>query len=120
VPARPLLLAARGARACGRRELAAELEFAAWGLGWYALRPFPAYTGRPALATAPAGAILAEQLVAEGAVLVADVLAGRAASPRPIMGWLPTLTAAGRVGTTSVPADAIEPFFAPRVPGGAA
>jgi creatinine amidohydrolase len=113
VPAPPLVLAARAARACGRRELAAELEFAAWGVGWFALRPFPAYTSRPALATARAGAVLAEQLGAEGAALVADVLAGRAASPPPIMGWMPALTAAGRIGATSVPADAIQPFFGP-------
>jgi len=113
-PARPLALAARAARACGRRELAAELDLAAWGLGWYALRPFPAYTSRPALATAAAGAILAAQLVTEGSALVADVLAGRAPSPRPTMSWLPTLTAAGRVATVNVPPEAIEPFFAPR------
>jgi creatinine amidohydrolase len=111
-PARHLALAARAARAAGRRELAAELDFAAWGLGWFALRPFPAYTGRPALATAAAGAILAEQLVSEGAALVDDVLAGRAASPPPIMPWLVPLTAAGRVAPVAVPPAAIEPGFA--------
>jgi creatinine amidohydrolase len=116
-PARPLVLAARAARVVGRDELATELEFAAWGLGWYGLRPFPAYTSRPALATAAAGAILAGQLVQEAAVLVADVLAGRAPSPRPIMSWMVPLTAGGRVGPVAVPAAAIEPFFAPRVPG---
>jgi creatinine amidohydrolase len=118
-PARPLRLAALAARALGRDELADELDFAAWGLGWYALRPFPAYTSRPALATAAAGAVLAQQLVAEGARLVGDVLAGRGLSPPPIMPWMVPLTAAGRVGTVAVPRDAIEPFFAPRVPGAA-
>ena len=113
-PAPPLLLLARAAARLGRRATAAELEFAAWGLGWYALRPFPAYTSRPALATAAAGAILAAHLGDEGAALVADVLAGRASSPPPIMSWMPTVTLHGRVGTVGVPPEAIGPGFAPR------
>ena len=54
-PARPLLVAARLARALGRAALADECAFAAAGAGWRALRPFPGYTGWPHLASATVG-----------------------------------------------------------------
>ncbi|HEY3354357.1 MAG TPA: creatininase family protein [Polyangia bacterium] len=102
-PAAPLAAAARAARALGRRELAGELDFAAHGLGWYALRPFPAYTGRPHRATARAGAALAARIVAEGMPMVLEVLDGRAAPPPPVMTWAASLSLGGRVGLPQVP-----------------
>jgi creatinine amidohydrolase len=46
-PDRALLAASKLARSRGRLDLAIELQFAALGRGWGALRPFPGYTGRP-------------------------------------------------------------------------
>ncbi len=100
-----LASAARVARALGRRALAAELDFAAYGVGWYSLRPFPGYTGRPHLASAEAGAAFARFIVDEMAPVVARVLDGDAAPPRPIMTWLPAVSLGGRLGHTRVTPD---------------
>jgi creatinine amidohydrolase len=102
-PALPMRLAARLARLVGARALARELDFVAVGMGWHALRPFPAYTGRPAHASAASGAFFAKQLLDRYAAVAADVFAGRAPSPRPILGWLPALTLGGRLGGTTIP-----------------
>jgi creatinine amidohydrolase len=106
-PVAPLAAAARAARALGRRELAAELDFAARGLGWFALRPFPAYTGRPAAASAAAGSALARRIVGEGAPVVLDVLEGRVPAPPPVMTWVAGLSLGGRVGSPRVPPEAV-------------
>lgn len=99
VPPDPRLRrAAAVARGLGRAALARELEFAAAAVGWNALRPFPGYTGRPHLASAAAGAVFTRFLMDRLAPLVGDVLAGRADPPRPIMAWMGTVTAGGRVG----------------------
>ena len=48
-PESSMLMAGQAARLVGRHGLARELEFAAYGMGWRALRPFPGYTGAPSL-----------------------------------------------------------------------
>jgi len=50
-----LALASRVALRLGKARLAAELDFAAAGTGWMALKPCPGYTGQPRLATAAEG-----------------------------------------------------------------
>lgn len=98
-----LALAARMARALGADTLAQELTFAAAGVGWNALRPFPGYTGRPHRATAEAGALFASEMVRQYATLIEEVFAGRAESPPPIMRWAETVSLGGRIGNLSIP-----------------
>jgi len=96
-------LDARVARALGRDTLARELMFAAEGMGWNALRPFPGYTGRPHRATAQAGAVFAREIVRRYVAGIEDVFAGRAQSPTPIMRWAATLSLGGRIGNLPIP-----------------
>jgi creatinine amidohydrolase len=98
------LLAAKAARAVGAQRLARELVFAAEGMGWNALRPFPGYTGRPHRATPQAGAVFARSILDTYEALMEDVFAGRATSPPPIMSWAGRLSLGGRIGGMSVPA----------------
>ncbi|MFH2009186.1 MAG: creatininase family protein [bacterium] len=99
-PVRAIRAVSRAAAALGRRALARELEFAALGLAWHALRPFPGYTGSPHLATAKLGALFATPLVERLTRVVEDVFDGRAPSPAPLMGWLGPLSLGGRLGTS--------------------
>jgi creatinine amidohydrolase len=111
-PIRPdpaLVAAARVARASGRELLATELEFAAFGRGWAALRPFPGYTGRPHRATREAGAVLAGHVVARYAEATRAVFAG-AETPRPIMSWIVGATLAGAIPGMAVPLSAVARF----------
>lgn len=94
---------AKMARALGADRLAGELTFAAAGMGWNALRPFPGYTGRPHRATAAAGAVFVAQMVDDFQRVVEDVFAGRAQSPPPIMQWVQTLSLGGRIGNLPIP-----------------
>ncbi len=87
----------------GRRVLAAELEYAARGLGWFALRPFPGYTGRPHLASAEAGARLATLLVDGFAEAAEAVLFRGAPPPAPVMPWLEGLSLGGRLAPGALP-----------------
>jgi creatinine amidohydrolase len=96
-------LAARMARVMRRERLARELTFAASGVGWNALRPFPGYTGRPHRATPQAGAVFAQQIVGQYETVVEDVFAGRAESPPPIMRWAGRLSLGGRIGNLAIP-----------------
>lgn len=98
---------AKLARGLGARQLANEFEFAAAAFGWYALRPFPGYTGMPHLASARSGAAFTEAIVARYEQLANEVFAGRAESPRPIMRWSAMLTLGGRFGSPSVPAPEV-------------
>jgi len=98
-----LRAAAAVARSLGRVGLARELEFAAAGVGWNALRPFPGYTGRPHLASAAAGAVFTRFLLDGLVPHVEAVLDGRAEPPRPIMPWIGALTAGGRIGVLPRP-----------------
>ncbi|MFO0555328.1 MAG: creatininase family protein [Polyangiaceae bacterium] len=99
--------ASRTAELLGRTELARELRYAALGSGWYALRPFPGYTGEPALATAAAGAAIARHIVRFLADVVRPVLDTGSSAPRPPLGWLRPMTLGGRVRTVHVPLDAV-------------
>ena len=92
----------RAALRLGRERFSAELEYAAAGIGWYALRPFPGYTGRPSHASAEAGAFFVEQFSPRILDAARSVFAG-GAPPQPIMPWLGPLTLWGRVGGGHVP-----------------
>jgi hypothetical protein len=107
VPAAPILSLARVAETFGRTELARELRFAAIGLGWFALRPFPGYTSRPGLARPEFGAYLAKYTIDEWAEPVRRVLLEGAPAPRPIMRWTAWLSFGGRIGNMSIAHDQI-------------
>ena len=96
-----LLGAAKTARRLGRERLALELELAAHGMGWARIRPWLGYTGRPHRATAAAGAVFAREMVALFAARAEEIFAGRATSPRPILGWLRAASRGGRLGSTA-------------------
>ena len=98
-----LALASRLARALGADELSRELGFAAQGLGWNALRPFPGYTGRPHRATPQAGAVFAAEIVRRYVDGIEEVFAGRAESPPPIMRWVGRVSLGGRIGQLAIP-----------------
>jgi creatinine amidohydrolase len=89
--------ASRIAKLVGRDVLAKELGLAAFGLGWQALDPFPGYTGRPHRASDQSGAVFTQHVLDRYRALVRDVLEGDAPSPPPIMPWVATLTAHGRL-----------------------
>lgn len=98
------LAASRLARRLGRAMLARELELAAVGIGWNGLRPFPGYTGRPALANPDSGAYFARKIIEGYRPVVEAVFEGRERAPRPIMSWVGPLSAGGRFGTPPRPA----------------
>lgn len=103
--------ASAAAAKVGRARLARELGIAAFGNGWYSLRPFPGYTGRPRHASAAAGAFFActfADLVEQD---VADCLDGRPPPHRPLAWWLPALSLQGRWGGAHVPLDQVEAGF---------
>jgi creatinine amidohydrolase len=100
------------ARAMGASELAGELAYAARGLGWYGLKPFPGYTGRPHRAVPEAGALFARFIVDVFEPVVEEVLSGRGEPPPPIMSWLRFLTVGGRFGAPHVAAGQMARFDA--------
>lgn len=73
------------------------LEAASRGAAWYALRPYPAYTGNPALASPAAGARLAELVEAEVAETVRGVFDGEIEAEDSFITWLGRLTLGGRL-----------------------
>lgn len=110
-PERAAQVVARLAGRVGARGLSRELGLVADGLGWYALRPFPGYTGRPAEASAEAGAVFAREIVRAYAIAGRDVLYGAARSPAPILRWLTAASIGGRLGPR-VPSAAVQRFDA--------
>lgn len=86
----------RIAAAFGASGRAAELDFAAVALGWQSLRPFPGYTGHPALASADAGALFADLVVERSAPPTRLALAGEPVGGPPLA-WIGPLTAWGRL-----------------------
>lgn len=97
---------ARAAARLGRDRLARELAFVAAGMGWYALRPFPGYTGRPDLADPEAGRLFARAFLDAYEAHALAVFDGGAPAP-PVLPWLEPLTLRGRLGTVHVPLDQI-------------
>jgi creatinine amidohydrolase len=98
-------LASRAARAMGRDVLARELDFAAAGKGWNAMRPFYGYTGRPHRASAAAGEVFARAILDQYEPGVEAVLDGGAASPDPILKWVGVVSMGGRLSGLEVPID---------------
>ena len=96
---RPVRLAARLVGLLGARQLSRDLDFAALGMGWFQLRPFPGYTGAPHLASAELGATLAPMAVEMLHETVELVFLGRGTSPPPILPWVAPLTLGGRLST---------------------
>lgn len=88
---------ARAMRAAGRARLARELEFIAEGLGWYAVKPFPGYTGRPQYASVEAGRVFVDVVTEEYARHGRAVLLEGAPPPRPPLSWIRWVTAGGRL-----------------------
>lgn len=86
----------------GRKQAAKEMSFAADALGWTKLRPFPAYTSRPALATARAGEVFATKILERYVETATDVFIEGRPPPQPIMGWLKWLSLGGRIESTKV------------------
>ncbi len=98
---------ARALRKTGQARLAKELDFIAEGLGWYAVRPFPGYTGRPDLASVEAGRVFVDVIADEYAQRGRAVLLEGALPPLPPLGWVRWVTAGGRLsGGMSVELDA--------------
>ena len=87
-PDRVVQAASAIAAAAGHDVLATELRFAALGLGWLRLRPFPGYSGRPHLANPEAGRRLATLMIDRLEPIADDVLSGRAPPPPPSFAWL--------------------------------
>jgi creatinine amidohydrolase len=106
-PDAKLMAASRLAQRLGRPALARELRFAATGVGWYALRPFPGYTSRPHRASREAGEVIARYMVRDFAAVTGRVLRGEEEPPAPIMAWMAPVTFGGSLATSGVPADAI-------------
>jgi creatinine amidohydrolase len=107
-----LLAASRTAARFGRTQLANELRFAAIGVGWHALRPFPGYTSRPHRASREAGAAIARHLVHGLGEATVRVLRGQEAPPAPIMPWVAAATLRGAIPTDAVPLEAVTRFEA--------
>ncbi len=91
----------------GRTQLAGELAFAAYGLGWHALRPFPGYTSQPSRALPEAGAVFARHIKREFSELTHQVLFADAQAPEPIMGWMRSLTMGGNLTPPRIPIEAV-------------
>jgi creatinine amidohydrolase len=106
---RALHAVALAAGGLGRSTLAQELDFAAVARGWYALRPFPGYSGMPHLASARAGKKIAKLCVNEMLPTVMRVLDGAGSSPTPFMSWVRSATLGGRVLQLRVPPEAVQP-----------
>ncbi len=105
-----LLAASRAAERFGRAQLAKELRFAAFGVGWHALRPFPGYTSRPHRASPEAGATIARHLLPHFGATTWKVHAGEEGPPLPIMPWVATMTLGGAFAPDGVPTDAVARF----------
>jgi len=92
-----LAATSRAAALMGRAELSQQLAYGALAAGWYALEPFPGYTGMPHLANAETGARLARSITERGLPVVEAVLAGQAEPPPPFMPWIRHATLGGRL-----------------------
>jgi creatinine amidohydrolase len=82
--------------AAARLTGAPELTVAAYGAGWMRLRPFPGYTGHPALATAEIGALFARAVV-DGVVPALRAALDGAEPAAPPFRWVGPLSLWGLV-----------------------
>jgi creatinine amidohydrolase/Fe(II)-dependent formamide hydrolase-like protein len=105
LPDRGLELAATIARKAGRSDLARELHIGAYGQGWYALRPFPGYTGNPSLATAEAGKAFARTFVELAWKDVLSALHGRPSALVPLGWWFEYASMGGKLSLPRVGLD---------------
>jgi creatinine amidohydrolase len=96
-PDRVFRALSRAAAGMGKKNLAAELRYAALGRGWDALDPFPGYTSAPAYASREAGAVFAREITLHFAAAARAVLDEGAPGPEPIMRWLRAVTLGGRI-----------------------
>lgn len=92
-PHRALRLLSRAATAARRATIAKELSFAAYGLGWHQVQPFPGYTQSPHLATEASGRVFFDALTAKMAEAMMQAFSvstgvAKARCDAPIMGWL--------------------------------
>ncbi len=98
---------ARAAGALGRKALSTELDFLATASTWTKVRPFPAYTSRPDLASAAAGASIAARFVERYAEASVATLDHGAPPPRPPFAYLRALTLEGRLQPSFVPTSEV-------------
>lgn len=109
VPAAGPRALARFARALGLERLGLELDLVARGLGWYGMRPFPGYSGRPDLANPDSGRVFATAMLDAFEAAARAVFLEGAPPPRPPMPWMPWLSLGGRLGSVEVPLDRVGP-----------
>lgn len=97
-PDKGLMAMAKASKLAGKKALMREFEFAAIGLAWAKLKPFPGYSGRPKESSTELGEFFAENHILpsyEKAALA--TLWGKESSPEPIMKWVKALTLAGAI-----------------------
>jgi len=95
----------------GAKQTAKEMSFAADALGWPELRPFPAYTGRPAFATPRAGEVFASKILERYVEAATDVFVAGKTPPDPVMGWLKWFSLGGHIESTKVPVKHVRVDF---------
>lgn len=82
----------------GLKYYAQEFQFAAIGLNWVLLRPFPGYSGTPQYSSVPMGEYFAcEEILPEYMKVIDRVFNQGQKGPRPIMKWMFLLTFFGLV-----------------------
>jgi len=96
-PSRGARLAAR----LGLPGLATELDFMARGLAWYALRPFPGYSGAPHLASAEAGQALIDFMLPRMSAWALQAFLEDRPAPAPVLTWLAPITLWGAIPRSS-------------------
>ncbi len=77
--------------------LAIELNFLALALGWFAIRPFPGYSGMPHLANSRAGELLVKRIATQMHDHIKAVFDSNELPMPPPLLWLETLTWRGRL-----------------------
>ncbi|TNF27511.1 MAG: hypothetical protein EP319_11330 [Deltaproteobacteria bacterium] len=97
-PDKGLMAMAKASKFTGKKELVREFEFAAVGLSWVKLRPFPGYSGRPKESSVELGEFFANNHILPSYEKVAlSTLWGDESSPEPIMKWVRPLTLSGAI-----------------------
>ena len=80
----------------GMEFLSKELQFAAMGLSWILLRPFPGYSGTPSYSSMGLGDYFVNtELIPLYAEQTLNTLYHKQASPEPIMKWIKYLSFGG-------------------------